>query len=221
MRIAVAEFQFYGTWNDARSCLEAITALGPFTFVLDKWYAEPIPKQFTVLDENSIEAVRKDPGVYVLSAHYTRFPVRFGRPTPTGLMRIWSTESGVSLHLSLPVEHNHQGRLRVGMGLLSYQAEYHDPVTGQRYMASEELKRAYAYLRSVLCRQLMKRYVESTVVRNGRFIPIVETLWIGRSAIALLDAGQAEILVNGEFRHGSDLKNKRAEASLGHDRGTN
>ena len=216
----MAEFQFYGTWNDARSCLEAITALGPFTFVLDKWYAEPIPKQFTVLDENSIEAVRKDPGVYVLSAHYTRFPVRFGRPTPTGLMRIWSTESGVSLHLSLPTEHDHQGRLRVGMGLLSYQAEYHDPVTGQRYMASEELKRVYAHIRSVLRRQMVKRYVASTIVQKGCFIPTVERLWIGRSAIALLDAGQADILVNGEFRQGSDLRKTRADASPGHDRRT-
>lgn len=205
----MAQFDFYGTWEDSLTFLETLVRLDRFTFVVDMWYTEPVPFQFKTLTDEVVAVVRKRTRVYLWADEYSRFPPYFGEPTDE-LWMINPTHGGPALDLSLPACFEREGKLCLASGNLFYQPQYCNPETGEWYKPPEALKRAYYEVRALLRKGMVKRYVRSRTVVNGAIKPTIEPLWIGPNAMALLEKSEAGILIDG-WQTGTDLRKIRSE----------
>jgi hypothetical protein len=206
----MGQFNFYGTWNDSLAYLELLVRMEQFTFVIDMWYTQPVPLQFMTLTNEVKAAVRKRPRVYLWCDRYSQFPPGFREPTPNGLMMIDPTKSGPALDLGLPVRFERNGQLGVGLGDLFYQPIYYEPRTREPYAPPEALKQTYNEVRTLLRKNMMKRYIRSQMITSKNITKTtIETLWIGSDAMALLESGAVKILVNGELRSGAELSKTR------------
>lgn len=209
----MADFYFYGTWEDSWRYMEILACMRRFTFVVDMWYTEPIPVQFETLTDEVKDIVYKQRGLYLWSKEFSRFPPIFGKPTSSGLMRIHLSESGPALDLVLPACFEYEGRLSVGLGWFGYQPQYQNPETGEWYKPPEALKRTYQEIRTLLRKNMVKRFVRSRIITGHGIRPTIDTLWLGRDAAALLETGKADILVGDEsmWKRGAELKKTRGE----------
>ncbi len=203
----MAQFDFAGTWVDSWAHLERLVDTGRFSFVVDKWYTEPVPLQFRALDEDIRDIVRHRRGVYLFSDSYSRFPVAFGPPTSNGLMLIAPKEGGPSLELVLPACFEKEGKTHLRSGWLMHQPYFQNPETGEWYRAPEELRLAYKQVCALLRRGLVKRYMRIYPVKASPPRCVIQTKWIGPDGAALLEAGAAEL--NG--RSGQEFAKTRTE----------
>jgi len=119
----MADFFFYGTWEDSRTYLETLVHLERFTFVVDMWYTEPVALQFTTVTDDVESTVHKRRRLYLWSDECSQFPPNFGEPTPNELMMISLSGSGPALDLKLPACFELKGKLSVGIGWLGYQPQ--------------------------------------------------------------------------------------------------
>jgi len=209
----MADFYFYGTWEDSWTYLETLARLERFTFVVDMWYTKPIPFQFRTLTDEIKSTVYKQRRVYLWSDEYSRFPPDFGEPTSNGLMMIDPIGGGPALDLSLPACFEREGKLSVGLGWFGYQLQYKNPETGEWYKPPEALKRAYKEIRALLRKNMVKRFARSRSITDRGIKPRIETLWVGPNAAALLEVGKADILVGCEWvwKRGVELSKTRSE----------
>jgi len=209
----MADFYFYGTWEDSWTYLETLIHLERFTFVVDMWYTEPVPLQFRTVTADVESIVRKRPRLYLWSDEYSQFPPVFGNPTSHGLMMIHLSEGGPALDLALPACFELKGKLSVGIGSLGYQPQYQNPETGEWYKPPETLKRAYREMRALLQKSLVRRYAWSRSITGRGIRPEIKTYWVGPNAAALLEAGEADIMVGCEWvwKKGTELRRTRDE----------
>ena len=200
----MAEFLFYGTWSDSLTCLQAIAELDQFTFTVDMPYAEPAVLHFHALSEELISLVQEpDVCIFLPSKEDSSFRPQF--VTGRGRWRISEISSGPALLLSFPLCLQVEETLHLSDGALSYLNHYRNPETGEWYKAPEALRQDYRLLRSRLRKTMEKRTIQSEIVSNGVFKPVIEPLWIGPDALHLLESGLAEIRVNGEWRSGKEV----------------
>jgi hypothetical protein len=209
----MAQFDFYGSWEDSRTYLEKLIHQQRFTFVIDMWYTERVPFLFKTLTEDTENVLQKHSRVYLWSDDYSRFPPGFGEPNSTGQMMIRPTEGGPALDLTFPHCFRHNEKFQLGSGMLFYQPTYHNPETGEWYKPPEALKQAYKEVQALLRKAMVKRYICSqTVTTEGIIKPIIMPLWIGSDAIKLLEAGMVEILFGrDDWKTGKDLAKTRSE----------
>lgn len=97
------------------------------------------------------------------------------------------------------------------MGWLEYQSKYYDPRTNEPYLLPEALKKAYKDVEKLIRKHLIKRYADSEVITEGEIKSTIKTLWIGKEAIKLIEAGEADILAGNEWmwKRGSDLRKNK------------
>ena len=216
----MAEFDFYGTWEDDWDLLQKLTNLGQFAFVMDKPYTEPVPFEFTDSSADFEAMLRERPRVYLLSEEYSRFSLQFHEVR--GHWIIDEMSSGPALTLDLPTCFERDGKLCLREGYLGHLAHYQDPETKQSYKAPQALKRAYEKTRALLRKGMAKGYLGC---RNwtplGDYRPRTDLFWIAPNAIAMIESGLAGILLGqanfalGEtWVTGADLAKTRAEVRL-------
>ncbi len=216
----MAEFDFYGTWEDVWSLVQKLTDLGQFTFVVDKPYTEPMAFEFTNFSADLEAMLCARPRVYLLSEEYSRFPLQFHEAR--GHWMIDELSSGPTLDLCLPICFERDGKLCLYQGYLGHLACYQDPETGQWYKAPQALKRAYEKTRALLRKGMAKRYLGCrSWTPLGDYKPRADLFWIAQSAMAMMDSGLAGILLGqanfvlGEsWVTGADLAKTRGEVRL-------
>jgi hypothetical protein len=182
----MAEFSFYGTWDDSRTYLERLAQLQQFTFVINKAYAEPTPMEFTAITDETWAWVQRHPFLLLWSAEYSRFPPIFDRPV-RGFMRISVFRSGPAIEVSLPRPLEQDGQLRIHAGDIMYQARYQDPDSRGWYDSPKTIRSTFNVTRSLLRKFLVRRYVRVEAVRCGRIRLQPIPVWIGHAAHRLLE----------------------------------
>ncbi len=200
----MAEFDFYGTLEDSWALLEELAATNRFTFLIDMALKEQKPYEFSVLTEEVKQTLQKHPKVFLWSDEYSRFPLHFLQSSG-GFFHIYPLKGGPLLELSLPRAVARESRIRLVGGDLMHQTSYGNAETGGIYAAPEELRRVYRQVKNLLRENLVKRYAQVRMVRNGNFLDRAEAVWIGHNALALLETGKAEIQIAGEWLEGKDL----------------
>jgi hypothetical protein len=200
----MAEFDFWGTWEDSRIYLERLAQLRQFVFVVNKAYEELIPLQFTALTDETWAIVQQRPYLYLRSEEYSKFAPSFNEPIK-GSVWIFSVRSGPALELSLPYCAEQEGKWCIGSGDVMYQPLYHNPETGEWFKPTESLKRAFSQVRALLRQSMVKRFVRVRIASNGIIRPEIMPVWIGRNAMAALEAGTAWLCLAREFKTAADL----------------
>ena len=98
----MAEFDFYGTWEDSYVQLDRLAHLSRFILVVDMDYEEPVVLQSRILSEDFMAVVKQRPHLYLYSDEYSRFPAGF-HTSGRGFMWIDPHISGPALLLDLPI----------------------------------------------------------------------------------------------------------------------
>lgn len=204
----MAEFEFYGTFEDSWTQLERLVAANRFTFLIDMAYKERKPFEFKELTEEIKQILIRHPKVFLWSDVYSRFPPFFTQSND-GIFSIYPLKGGPSLELSFPRSFEHETKTRLVAGYLMHQTSYANAEIGGNYIVPEELRHAYAVVKQILQRNLVKRYAQVHIFRNGLPRDEVDICWIGQNALALLDAGTAEIQIAGQWRKSTDLHANR------------
>ena len=207
----MAEFDFYGTWNDDWRILGQVAAGTGARLIPDKWYETKQPEIYTELTEELKRDLMKKRGVFVCPSDAPLYPDCGLVQQTEGIMRgrysVRHRELGDSLDLTLPSCFEKDGMLRLGNGSLFLAPQYYHHVTSSWERPAESLKVFYQEVRRILKRNLLQiqtpeslrdryREVQRILKRNlpqMREQTPPSKIWIGADAKRLLDAGEAAI----------------------------
>lgn len=186
----MAEFNYYCTWDESLDYLHELVNLQRFTFVVDMWYSS-IDEilQFTSLSDPIMNILQKHSRLYLWSEEYSRFPPILIGPHTSNLSLIYNSNCGPALDILFPHGYKEENEIaRLGCGFLMYQPYYVYPGTYNSYAPPEKLKQAYKDVRTLLQKKMVKGFSTRTASRP---------FWIGKTAINLLENGQAVIRIGG------------------------
>ena len=201
----MAQFGFYGCWEDSLQLLKMLIDLKRFTFVLDKWYSSPQPFQFTSLSDEVLSEVATARRLYVWSEVYSLYPAQFLWTTDREVGRIDPENGGPALDLFLPTTYEHDGKHGISLGWFAYQSKYYSPIDGEAYKPPEALKETFKELKSMLQKKMTRRFLPLSNLYDDKRLPACQTLWVGVYGAAKLEAGDADLWISGEYKTNKDL----------------
>lgn len=205
----MAEFHFYGTWEDTWKHLQRIAAETSLVGAIDQWYTSPKVYEFTGVTDEVKRLVKKNPRIFFLSDRYTYFPFHFIGPTPSGLLRIDPEWSGPTLDLSFPACFECGEKVCIRSGRLFYQRRYIDPESEEYYKPPHELKQAFKEIQSVLKKDLTRLQTSYRMTGQRGVKNTKAPIWIGSNALRLLDEGIAKIGIGAEWKTRVDMSSRR------------
>jgi len=189
VRIAMAEFHFYGSDHDSLRVIDAILDGGDIWLTSSLNYPTRYAKAFSKVENGLLESLKVNRRLNITGS-FSREPLRLQEVKGgkyDGTCIVEERLGGPAMSISLPMcKLLDQNMYHLGPGSLFCQNVFWGDDGGE-YNAPTEVKAAYAILRkrikSVLCRQRVSD----------------ETVYIGRDGFELLEQGKAWILSNGSW----------------------
>lgn len=184
--VKVAQFGFFGTWDDSWNLLSLLERRGDVSFILDVWRSSPEIQVFSIVSHRFRGMLRDHPRLFVLPRIYLDAPGRAtlqnsGEKSGQYFMR---ETGGPFLSLTLPACYEESDCICLNTGRLSYPVKYFDYCTDDGLPAPDALKLTYRDIVKSFKKALLKHKVNSTV-------------WIGHHALKLLKEGRARIVALG------------------------
>jgi len=102
----------------------------------------------------------------------------------------------------------------LGMGNLSYQTQYEDPITGELYDPPTALIRDYRQIRASIRKNMERRFVAYEAPTSHGWKWKVESIWITKQGISSLEVNEAAIWTLGQSWRNEQLKITSDEAML-------
>ena len=184
----MAEFDFFGSWLDSEHILQSVAARGDISFILDIAHERPEPMWFREITRSVMEKIECMPRLFLFSDRFSVFPVCFRQQQSgqhAGKYFVSLERSGPGLSLTLPGCYlTDDGMFNLNTGDLFYPKEFKNPTTGLLEPPSDELKRAFKDIRSLMKKQLVRYQVRSWI-------------HIGPDAVSLLRRKKARIVAKG------------------------
>lgn len=181
----MAEFQFYGTWDDTWAVLKAVLRRESIAFVADLAYHYPRPVWIRTLTSHAREMLHRRRRVYVFGEDFsTRPPCLVQQMTGSvaGKHFVYLAGGGQGLELALPNSHLDEGVWQLDAGRLTYPHEFWNGERGRWEKPTTALKGAFLDVKARLRGELEQH------------LPIRD-LWIGPHAWDLVRDGKARIRV--------------------------
>lgn len=178
-------FQFFGTWDDSWTILQAILEQGDFEVTPDIRFEAPEPLKANHIDEKLKSMCQERGGVYIWSKQYTVHPphlVRIEEGKYAGRYFVDMSKGGPGVNLHLPVCYTTDGLIRLSSGSLWLQSRTLNTEKNVWEPPSTSLKAGYRKLINLIKRHLTVWQSDSKV-------------WIGEFAKQLLESGIARITV--------------------------
>lgn len=181
----MAEFQFYGTWDDTWRVLKRILAREGTAFVADLAYHFPRPVWIRHLTSQAKEILHRRRRVYVFGEDFSLRPPCLVQPmtgSVAGKHFVYLAGGGQGLELALPNCQLDEGVWQLDAGRLTYPHEFWDAERGRWEKPTTALKAAFTDVKARMRTELEQH------------LPIRD-LWIGPAAWDLVTAGKARIRV--------------------------
>ena len=195
----MAEFNFYGCWQDSLEILTKLAIEGKFRFFFDKHYDQPEPTWLNILEDGCQDEIESPVKLGLWSSDYSIFPLAFESYAYQGktYYEIKHSYSGPALSLLLPANYiNNSSGIQLGHGWASYPSVFYHPRTLEPYTPPETLKSAFTEIKKTIKAYSEKRYIPSLRINSkGELKPIIETLWIGKKGLSLIERGEAMIFI--------------------------
>lgn len=189
VRLAMAEFHFYGSDNDSRRIIDAIFDCGDMRLTPSLNYPTRCPKAFCKIEDGLLEAIAVNRRLYITGA-FSRQPLRLQEVKGgkyDGTYVVEGRLGGPAMSISLPMcKLIEQNMYHLGPGnLFCHNVFWSDD--GGEYKVPADVKAAYA----ALCKQI-KSALERHRVGD-------KTFYIGKDGFQLLERGKAWLLENGSW----------------------
>lgn len=213
----MAEFTFFGVWEDSLQILTALVDTHLFTFVVDKAYIDKNFLAFQSLNDQIIREIRHRNKVYLWSKEYSHYPP-YMEALPSGKWDIYEFRGGPALNLALFGSSIKDGLTRLGYGSISYLSYYLHPGTDEPYKPPVELKESFKYALKIISPFLEKRYVLARILTaKSVFETSIEPLRIGRHGLQLIESDQAVLKGYGKLLKRSDLYINKEDIPISND----
>jgi len=212
----MAQFDFYGSWEDTLAILNALIALKKYSFLIDERYElEAPPFWFDHLDDISLKELEGWHYVLLWSRDYSMFPPYFHiYPAIPQVKNVSIEKSGPALELTLVKNGTLKGQAIVGYGWLMHPSCFYYPDTGEPYKTPEALKQAYREVRRIIMSCCERRYLPAFQVTPRGFKSYVKTYWIGKRGLAALEAGEIFLCLPQDELVGPDKLYKKRQDVL-------
>ncbi|HJT34424.1 MAG TPA: hypothetical protein VJ783_20500 [Pirellulales bacterium] len=177
----VAEFSFFGTWNDSWELLGSILEVEGPKFVPDLKYDTDEPLFISTVDDSFKAMMLERRHTFIWSSNFSVFPPllrRISAGAAKGKYFVDLSARGPALELTLPVCYRGARGLELGAGVLAYGRRTFNPSNGAWEGPSGQLIRGYAEVKN----RLKDRLVRGPRTRNK---------WFGPEALRLIEAGEA------------------------------
>lgn len=191
----MAEFRFFGTWNDYWGILDAILSHREYSLVPDLLYDKSEPVFITTLDDPAKEMLRVKGSGYLWSTKFSRWPPvmkRIEGGEADGKYYVMLGEGGPCLHLVSPACYEEGGVLMLDFGELYYPKWTTAPGTNIAIEPSPELRQGFQEVKTIIKRQVVRLKV-SPDLRELVELKVGPGHWSGRQASRMLEEGRARI----------------------------
>lgn len=185
----MAQFDFFGTWEDSWRLLQEIIKFNDVTFVPDLIYDSPEPIFINTINEEAKEYIKIKRHLYIWGKLFSKYPpllLRRESGPKEGTYYVQVDYSGPSLELILPACFEENGLINLNTGMVTYSKEYLNPESGNWENPSKELKDVYKNICTLLKKSILIRYDLKTSYQ-----------WIGKNAVKLLQENKAQIIAKG------------------------
>jgi hypothetical protein len=178
------EFHYLGTWDDSWKILESILQRPETTFIPDIWYDSSKPTFFCRVNDELKKLMLYKRRVYIWAKDFSKrdpFLKRQEGGEMAGKYSVWlGSGGGQGLDLILPACYEENNITYLATGMLGYEKQYLNDLTGVREKPSVNLKAGY---KDILSR------IKKCLVRHEFHIPI----WIGKDGLRLVQEKKAQI----------------------------
>lgn len=173
----MAEFNFYGCWQDSLEILTKLALGEKFRFFVDKHYDQPEAKWLNILEDGFMDGLESPAAFGLWSSDYSIFPLTFESYAYHGktYYEIKHSYSGPILRLLLPANNiNNSGGVQIGHGWASYPSVFYHPRTHEPYPPPETLSSAFAEIKKTIKAYSEKRHIPSLRINSkGEIKPII------------------------------------------------
>jgi hypothetical protein len=179
----MAQFDFFGSWNDSKNILNQIITFGDIKIIPNMAYRKPEVLQLQTISEIELEIIRKNHSVFLASDTFARFPIKFWGPDSRGDLSIHQLLSGPIMIMGLPDIYEEDGMLRMGAGDIRYPPHFINPITNQEYSPPEAMYSVFKSVKKMIQKSMVKltwKYERS--LANGEMRPDVQNFWIAKDA---------------------------------------
>lgn len=210
----MAQFDFYGDWEDSIVILKELFHLNGLTLILNKYYQEPNPIILKQLDDDVLLLLKNKPRMLIWSDLFSIFPPQFFK-FKDGDMMIQINESGPGFELELCRSSEKSDKLRLIPGMLFRPPQFYHPVSKTPYKLSDDILIEYSKIKQTICHSLEKRYFASQKITiNGKITPIAEPIWIGKHGLTLIESDTAFINIYRRNIGKEDIKKHKDDVML-------
>lgn len=179
----MAQFDFFGTWEDSWEILEKVIMTFNCKLIPDLWYSSEII--------NMYEAVTEDLKLHLVKRRHLFILKQIDEVSMNGFLKNRAIHSngqyridpeifGETIELTLPACYKNNNITMLGLGMLTYCREYYNFTKNSWEKPTNELKTFYADLRKVI-----RRCIISKKYPKGK-------IWIGRDAFRKVSEGKAD-----------------------------
>jgi hypothetical protein len=185
----MAEFNFFGSWKDTIDILIQLLDSQPFRVIADIAYIEPLAYEVKSITDDTLNVLKRNHHIFLASESYARYPIKFSEPNKGGHIGVLQLESGPLMDMLLSDVYEANGKWRVGRGRIAYPPYFIIPNTNNAYKPPQKLKDAFALSKKIIQKNMTRRYWRWMVEvgKSGETRPTIETLWIGKDAIDLIE----------------------------------
>lgn len=203
----MAEFDFFGTWNDTINLLKIIYETKNAKVVAKKAYRSPKEKVIDFNNKTDIELIRKNYSVIIFPELIPTQDICFSYITSRKNYVIDLFRSGPIIDVGLADKFGEEGDYRLGMGHIQIPPYFIDPKSNKQYSPPNELKNYYLLIKRKFQKILIRKFFKYEKFVNNEFQQKILPIWLGKDAMRLLKEKKAYIDWGQRHLLGSDLEN--------------
>jgi hypothetical protein len=165
-----------------------------------------LPITFHELSDEIITAINGHPSMLLFSKEYSLFGPSFHN-NPGGWGTVSSIKGGPSLEFLLLKERTTEKKTVLGHCMVGHYFRHENPITGESFDATPELRTAYQRLVRLVKKYVARRYTTWMIYVKGVRTRVESPFWLSKSALGDIEAGKTGIILHGDdWRSGSDFR---------------
>ncbi len=118
---------------------------------------------------------------------------------------------GPGLNYCLAKVSDSSKKTQLGLGCLFLPPTFYHPDTGEPYKIDPGIRREYEQIKKMFQKRLEKYYIKAEIMSKRGWISAVQTIWVGKIGLTLLEEGKCGIFAYRKWYEVGDIKKSKEE----------